>query len=67
MPWTYPLPVRMSPAVIEAGLEMLGGRCVVNSVNYEDGVGPDSRFARVMPVIREHGAAVVALASLSRS
>ena len=49
------------PAVIEAGLELLGGRSVVNSVNYEDGDGPDSRFARVMPIIREHGAAVVAL------
>ncbi|MCV2489131.1 methionine synthase [Geodermatophilus sp. YIM 151500] len=49
------------PEVIEAGLEMLGGRCVVNSVNFEDGEGPDSRFARVMPVIREHGAATVAL------
>ncbi|MFI7521041.1 methionine synthase [Micromonospora globbae] len=49
------------PAVIEAGLEMLGGRCVVNSVNFEDGDGPTSRYARVMPVVREHGAAVVAL------
>ncbi len=49
------------PAVIEAGLEMLGGRSVVNSVNYEDGDGPQSRFARIMPVIAEHGAAVVAL------
>jgi 5-methyltetrahydrofolate--homocysteine methyltransferase len=49
------------PAVVAAGLEMLGGRCVVNSVNYEDGDGPDSRYARVMPIIREHGAAVVAL------
>lgn len=49
------------PAVIEAGLEMLGGRCVVNSVNYEDGDGPNSRIARVMPVVKEHGAAVVAL------
>ena len=29
------------PAVIEAGLELLGGRSVVNSVNYEDGDGPD--------------------------
>ncbi len=29
------------PEVIEAGLEMLGGRCVVNSVNFEDGDGPD--------------------------
>ncbi len=49
------------PQVIEAGLEMLGGRCVVNSVNYEDGDGPESRFARAMPIIREHGAAVVVM------
>lgn len=49
------------PEVIRAGLEKLAGRCIVNSVNYEDGDGPDSRFARVMPLIREHGAAVVAL------
>ncbi|MGC4749926.1 methionine synthase [Micromonospora sp. DT201] len=49
------------PNVVEAGLEMLGGRCVVNSVNFEDGEGPDSRYARVMPIVREHGAAVVAL------
>ena len=49
------------PAVIEAGLELIGGRSVVNSVNYEDGDGPESRMARIMPVIREHGAAVVAL------
>jgi 5-methyltetrahydrofolate--homocysteine methyltransferase len=49
------------PAVVEAGLEMLGGRCVINSVNFEDGDGPGSRYARIMPVVREHGAAVVAL------
>src|SRR6266700_114949 len=49
------------PAVIEAGLEMTGGRAVINSVNYEDGDGPDSRIARVMPLVREHGAAVIAL------
>jgi len=49
------------PAVIEAGLELLGGRAVVNSVNYEDGDGPDSRMRRIMPLIMEHGAAVVAL------
>lgn len=49
------------PAVVEAGLELLGGRAVVNSVNYEDGDGPDSRFAKIMPLVREHGAAVVAL------
>ena len=47
--------------VLQAGLERLGGRCAINSVNYEDGDGPDSRFAKVMPLVREHGAAVVAL------
>ncbi|HZN75947.1 MAG TPA: methionine synthase, partial [Micromonosporaceae bacterium] len=58
------LPVMLDstePGVIEAGLEMLGGRCVVNSVNFEDGDGPESRYARAMPLVREHGAAVVAL------
>jgi len=49
------------PEVIRAGLELVGGRAVVNSVNYEDGDGPGSRIARVMPLIREHGAAVIAL------
>jgi 5-methyltetrahydrofolate--homocysteine methyltransferase len=49
------------PPVIEAGLELTGGRSVINSVNYEDGDGPDSRIARVMPLVREHGAAVIAL------
>ena len=49
------------PAVIKAGLEHLGGRCVINSVNYEDGDGPESRFARIMPIAKEHGAALVAL------
>jgi 5-methyltetrahydrofolate--homocysteine methyltransferase len=49
------------PAVVEAGLELLGGRAVVNSVNYEDGEGPGSRFSRIMPVVKEHGAAVIAL------
>ena len=49
------------PEVIGAGLEMLGGRVVVNSVNYEDGDGPGSRIATVMPMVAEHGAAVIAL------
>jgi 5-methyltetrahydrofolate--homocysteine methyltransferase len=47
--------------VVQAGLELLGGRAVVNSVNYEDGDGPGSRIARVMPLVREHGAAVVGM------
>ena len=33
----------------------------MNSVNFEDGDGPDSRYAKVMPLVVEHGAAVVAL------
>ena len=49
------------PAVLQAGLEHLGGRCVINSVNYEDGDGATSRFARIMPLVVEHGAGVVAL------
>ena len=49
------------PAVLEAGLKQLGGRSVINSVNYEDGDGPTSRFARIMPLVKEHGAAVIAL------
>ncbi|MBA9006059.1 methionine synthase [Thermomonospora cellulosilytica] len=49
------------PDVLRAGLEMLGGRALVNSVNYEDGRGPDSRFHRTMTAVREHGAAVVVM------
>ena len=49
------------PPAIEAGLECLAGRAVVNSVNFEDGEEPGSRFRVVMPIVKEHGAAVVAL------
>ncbi|MDQ1292344.1 MAG: 5-methyltetrahydrofolate--homocysteine methyltransferase, partial [Actinomycetota bacterium] len=49
------------PAVLRAGLELTGGRPVINSVNFEDGDGPESRFGRIMPLVAEHGAAVVAL------
>lgn len=58
------LPVMLDstePQVIEAGLNHLPGRAIINSVNFEDGDGPDSRFQRVMPLVAEHGAAVVAL------
>ncbi|RZE91031.1 methionine synthase [Streptomyces sp. SCA2-2] len=47
--------------VLRAGLEKLGGRAVINSVNYEDGDGPESRFAKVTALAREHGAALMAL------
>ncbi|MFM5903751.1 MAG: methionine synthase [Microbacteriaceae bacterium] len=49
------------PAVLEAGLECIGGRVMINSVNYEDGDGANSRFGKIMPMVKEHGAAVVAL------
>ena len=59
---TLPLVIDSTePEVIQTGLELLAGRAVVNSVNYEDGDGPGSRIARVMPMIVEHGAAVIAL------
>lgn len=49
------------PAVIEAGLKQLGGRSVINSVNFEDGDGPTSRYMKIMPLVVEHGASVIAL------
>ncbi|MFF1378264.1 methionine synthase [Streptomyces sp. NPDC058308] len=47
--------------VLQAGLEKLGGRAVINSVNYEDGDGPESRFTQVTALAKEHGAALIAL------
>ncbi|WP_405896974.1 methionine synthase [Streptomyces sp. NBC_00727] len=47
--------------VLRAGLEKLGGRAVLNSVNYEDGDGPESRFVKVTRLAAEHGAALIAL------
>ncbi|MFI2611877.1 methionine synthase [Kitasatospora sp. NPDC018619] len=49
------------PPVLQAGLEALGGRAVLNSVNYEDGNAPDSRFAKIASLAREHGAGLIAL------
>ncbi len=49
------------PEVIQVGLEHLGGRSIVNSVNFEDGDGPESRYRRIMAMVKQHGAAVVAL------
>ena len=59
-----PLPVMIDstePPVVQAGLEAIAGRAIVNSVNFEDGDEPGSRFRTVMPIVAEHGAAVVAL------
>ena len=46
------------PAVIQAALEVYPGRAVINSVNLENG---RQRVDAVLPLAREHGAAVVAL------
>ncbi|MFQ5423674.1 MAG: methionine synthase [Phycisphaerae bacterium] len=45
-------------SVIEAGLKRAGGKCLVNSVNLEEG---ESKLERICPLLRQYGAAVVAL------
>ncbi|MEZ0096209.1 methionine synthase [Streptacidiphilus sp. EB129] len=49
------------PEVLRAGLELLGGRAVLNSVNFEDGDGDDSRYGRIAALAAEHGAGLIAL------
>jgi len=49
------------PQVMEAGLQWIGGRAILNSANLEDGEGPGSRFDRVCALAREYGAAVICL------
>ena len=44
--------------VIEAALKLCGGRCIVNSINLEE--GPE-RAEKVLRVVKEHGAALIAL------
>ncbi|MDR0434876.1 MAG: homocysteine S-methyltransferase family protein [Gracilibacteraceae bacterium] len=44
------------PAVIEAGLRLCHGKAVINSVN-----GDETALARILPVARRYGAAVVGL------
>ncbi|HEY2813248.1 MAG TPA: methionine synthase [Acidimicrobiales bacterium] len=49
------------PQVMEAGLQWLGGRALLNSANLEDGEAPGSRLDRVFSLAREYGAAVICL------
>ncbi len=49
------------PEVMEAGLQWIGGRAVLNSANLEDGDAEGSRADRVFRLAREYGAAVVCL------
>ncbi len=41
---------------MEAGLKVSGGKCILNSTNYEDG---DERFFKVLELARTYGAGVV--------
>ncbi|MDQ3306422.1 MAG: methionine synthase, partial [Actinomycetota bacterium] len=47
------------PPVIETGLQWIGGRPILNSVNLEDGDAPGTRLDRFLSLAREYGAAVV--------
>src|SRR4051794_9207878 len=49
------------PQVIEAALQHIGGRAILNSANLEDGELPGSRMDRVFSLAREYGAAVICL------
>jgi 5-methyltetrahydrofolate--homocysteine methyltransferase len=49
------------PEVMEAGLERLGGRSVLNSANLEDGEAEGSRLDRVFGLARRYGAAIICL------
>jgi 5-methyltetrahydrofolate--homocysteine methyltransferase len=49
------------PPVLQAALEHIGGRSILNSANLEDGELPGSRLDRVFSLAREHGAAVICL------
>ncbi len=58
---TQPAPIQIDstePDVIRAALEQIPGRAIVNSVNLEAG---RDKLDLVVPLAREHGAAVIAL------
>lgn len=56
---TAPLMIDSTEAtVIEAALKLAGGRCLVNSINLEDG---ESRFDAICPLLQQFGAGAVAL------
>ncbi|HWF55402.1 MAG TPA: homocysteine S-methyltransferase family protein, partial [Solirubrobacteraceae bacterium] len=58
---TQPAPIQVDstePEVIETALEQIPGRAIVNSVNLEAG---RDKLDRVVPLVRAHGAALIAL------
>ncbi len=48
------------PQVIETGLQYLGGRAILNSVNLEDGDAAGTRLDLFLKLAKKYGAAVVA-------
>ena len=58
---TQPAPIQIDstePEVIEAALEQISGRAIVNSINLEAG---RDKLDRVVPLAKAHGAALIAL------
>ncbi|MDE3058848.1 MAG: methionine synthase [Bacteroidota bacterium] len=56
---TLPVMIDSTEApVIEQALQMFAGKCIVNSINMEDG---EERIKNVVPMCKKYGAAVVAL------
>jgi len=58
---SQPAPIQVDstePEVIEAALEQIPGRAIVNSINLEAG---RDKLDRVVPLARAHGAALIAL------
>ena len=57
---TIPLVIDSTePPVIEAALQWIGGRAVLNSVNLEDGDAKGTRLDRFFTLAKEYGAAVI--------
>jgi 5-methyltetrahydrofolate--homocysteine methyltransferase len=46
-----------NPAVMEAGLKLAGGKCILNSMNLEDG---EEKLISIVELAKKYGAAVVA-------
>ncbi|MBC8105053.1 MAG: dihydropteroate synthase, partial [Anaerolineae bacterium] len=46
-----------NPLVMEAGLKLAGGRCILNSMNLEDG---EEKLGQICALAKKYGAAVVA-------
>ncbi|RAP36484.1 methionine synthase [Candidatus Marinamargulisbacteria bacterium SCGC AAA071-K20] len=44
------------PAVVEAAFKLIQGKCILNSVNLEDG---EKAFEELLPLVKKYGAAVV--------